>query len=387
MDVVFLFMSQSSAQKGSTPDDWEPTEPCAPYYHNDFEHEGYFKLMGDLLTHGVIQKLSIFYESNKGPGLANWVDHPRAHCAVIPEIRFAEKYIQDDTIIFVRGGFKHWHDFLIKYKGRNWLMLYAANTGRQKWHFWDVVLDDITMISRMDEQSRVCLPFIKPIDDAFFTPTVDEAKYDVMLGSSHIHDKKGQWRSVKVLQAYKDKYLKMPTAVLPGAPRRGFRTTAMFDTIASNNELRENIYIPGHVKRQQLKKLYNQSRIALFLGQHGQNDRGPLECLASGTPIILGSPEYHTNWIRKLPSVFPLTDLEHHRSTAAILSFLNGVDKRANKTQTSIGFRELLGYQKSYSWMRELFSFMYAYEPNTKSKRCLTKMFKEMTDEAIGGNL
>lgn len=344
MNVVFLFMAQGNAVPGSTPDDWEPREPCHPMYHEDFAHEGYFKLMGDLLRNGVIPELQIFYESNHGPGLAKWVDHPKAHCAVIPEIRFAEPYIREDTVVFVRGGFKHWHDWLMKYKSKNWLMLYAANTGRGRWNWWDIILDDLGMTCNKDRFGRLYLPFIKPIDDEFFCPTVDDYRWDIMMGSSHIHDKKGQWRVLEVMKAYEKRYNKRPNAVLPGAPRRGLKTNELLQSIHSKEW---DIPMPGHVSRAELKLIYNQSRIALFLGSHGQNDRGPLEALACGTPVMIGSPGYHTSWIRKLPSVFTLAKLENHKTTAAILGFLNGIDQRANKVQTALDFRMKLGYKRA----------------------------------------
>ena len=373
MDVVFLFMSQSSAVAGSTPDNWEPKEPCADFYHEDFQHEGYFKLMGDLLDRGVIDKLSVFYESNRGPGLAEWIDHPNAFCAVIPEIRFAEPYIKEGTVVFVRGGFKHWHDWLMKYKNKNWLILYAANTGRGKWNWWDIILDDIGMLTYLDKYGRLYLPFIKPIDDRFFCPTPDNAEWDIMMGSSHIHDKKGQWRVLKVLEAYERRYQKRPTAILPGAPRRGEKTIQMLNTISKD---RWDIPMPGHVSREELKLLYNRSRIALFLGAHGQNDRGPLEALACGTPVIIGSPEYHTLWLKRLPGVFALANKDKYDTLACILSFLNSQDYRANKSRTSLSFRNLLGYDRCYEWMREIFSFCSAYDPDERSKKDLRNIFR-----------
>lgn len=373
MRVVFLFMSLSSAIPGSTPDDWKPTYPCHDRYHTDFEHEGYFKLFGDMVKRGLIKDLHVFYESNKGPGYAKWIDHPHAKCAVIPEIRFAEKYIQEDTIIFVRGGFKHWHDWLLKYKGKNWLVLYAANTGRGRWPWWDIVLDDIGMNLCVDKAERLLMPFIKPIDDTFFTPTQDNAVYDIMMGSSHIHDKKGQWRVFEVLKEYELLYGKRPNAILPGAPRRGVYTRPMIDSILSKEW---DIPMPGHVSRTELKGIYNKSRIAMFLGAHGQNDRGPLEALACGTPVMLGSPKYHSCALRKMPGVLCLDKIHQYKTIAKILSFLDSRDKQSNKTLVALEFRRRLGYQNCLDRMMYMFVFIYGTAPSIENKKALCECFR-----------
>lgn len=380
MRVVFLFMAQGNATPGTST--WKPDHPCDEKYHRDFAHEGYFKLMGDLLEKGVINELCIFYESNRGHGVAKWVDHPNAFCAVVPEIRFVEKYLTEDCVIFVRGGFKHWHDWLLKRKYKNWLMLYSANTGRQRWNWWDIILDDMTMRSRLDGHDRLWIPFIKPIDDDFFTPlgfTPENTppQIDIMMGASHVHDKKGQWRVLKVLQAYEKKYGRRPTAVLPGAPRRGVMTNWLLEEIQNS----WNIPMVGHLNRSSLRILYNSCRIALFLGAHGQNDRGPLEALSCGTPVMLGSPSYHSSELRRIPSVFTLNDVNNFKSTAQILSFLDQKDTGSNKTFTALEFRKKLGYKKSFSWMSYLFSFLEIQRTPTKiAKEALLNTFKELKE-------
>jgi hypothetical protein len=39
--------------------------------------------------------------------------------------------------------------------------------------------------------------------------------------------------------------------------------------------------------------LYNKSKLFVYLGGGGQNDRGPLEALRTGTPIIVCNPARH----------------------------------------------------------------------------------------------
>lgn len=373
MKAVFLFMAQGNAPTGSTPDNWQPTQPCADYYHTSFAHEGYFKLVQHLLVQGVLNELYVFYESNRAPGLANWVDHPRAHCAVIPEIRFAEKYIDDDTVLFVRGGFKHWLDWLMQYKGRNWIILYAANTGRQRWPNWDIVLDDIDMQCALDQYNRLRIPFVKPIDDTFYCPTPDKAKYDIMIGASHVHDKKGQWRVLEIIKEYQKIYNRRVRAVLPGAPRRGVRTLKMLHQLPQYD-----IDVVGHVDKNRLKQLYNQSRIAMFMGAHGQNDRGPLEALACGTPIMLGSPDYHSIALRRLKGVFCVNHVEHYQTIARVLAFLDSKDQNANKTQVAMQFRKKLGFDVSMEQMSYVFGFIRDVPPDRRNKEALRDCFRRV---------
>jgi hypothetical protein len=55
---------------------------------------------------------------------------------------------------------------------------------------------------------------------------------------------------------------------------------------------------PGMVPRETYSDILNQSKLAVFLGRGGQNDRGPLEALSCGTQLLLGGCEnkHRTTW-------------------------------------------------------------------------------------------
>ena len=372
MDVVFLFMSQSSASPGEIPDDWTAKNPCASQY-NHHNSEGYFKQLGELKKQGAIKDLKVFYESNKGPGYANWIKD--VDCQVIPEIRLVDKYIKKDTIIFVRGGFKHWHDWLLKYKGQNWLMLYAANTGRQRWEWWDVVLNDLKIVNYVDKTERYWHHFIKPIDEDTFYPDYKAPPfYDLCIGASHIHDRKGQWRTVKVLEEYYKLYGTKLNCIMPGSFRRSAKTLEMIKYLEKQNH---KIYLPGMLLRNDLRTVFNTTKYFIHLGAHGQNDRGPLEALACGTPVILGSPEYHAELMYNDNSItFIPKDINDFKGVAKYLHCLLKNWKPEFRKEVYTKYESKLGFTESCNRMQALLSLMYiSKKPTLEAKMKIKKAF------------
>jgi hypothetical protein len=373
MKVVFLFMSQSSAGYGMTPDNWwPPKHKCHDTYMDNFYREGYFILLEKLVDRGVITDLKIFFESNIGHGIASWVNHPNAKCYVVPEYKFADLEIDEDTIIWVRGGFKHWAEWLKSYKGRNWLLLYAANTGRQRWPWWDVILDDISMENKVDALGRYSFPFIKPIDTDFYSPYSCDVNIDVCIGASHIHDRKGQWRGVKVIEEYYKKYGTWLVSVMPGSPRRSLNTTNMFKDIEKKGII---ILRPGHVHKKELKSIFNRSEVFIHLGAHGQNDRGPLEAAACGCNIILGSPQYHSKLLVDNSTV--VEDIDDYEGIADLLhSMLN--NKQIDKFKRAECFNQYHQIDISVDRMQKLFIFLDKNNPKKTSTHDIAAAMEEI---------
>lgn len=374
--LLFLFMSQGAASPGATKRVY-PTERCGVKYMDAFAGEGYFKMLDTLLKNQVIDDLKIFYESNVQPGIASWVKGPSTYCEVIPEIRFVEEYIEEDTIIFVRGGFKHWHDLLLKYKGKNWLLLYAANTGREKWAWWDIVFDDILCRNEIDRHGRYWFPFIKPINEEMFFPEPEDAssrrfngiyKYDFCIGASHVHDRKGQWRVVDGIIEYNKVYGGL-FAVMPGAPRRGLKTIRMI-----NEKLKRAKYVDmrGHVHRTELRKIFNDSKYFLHFGAHGQNDRGPLEALACGTPSVIASPKYHAPFLSQAGC-----DIDNPVSVAEYLHNLVRLWDPEMKVLSYKFYKEECGFNEVIiPRMALLFDMLHALQPGTlRSKHIIKNSF------------
>lgn len=284
MKAIFLFMSNKYATEYN--DDWK-TQTAGDLY-SDEAKECYFYMLEKLVEQKVITDLTVFYESGFQPGKADFVKGAKNW--VIPNIECMTEFIDDDTILFIRGGFKHWHDYLKSYKGKNWLMLYAANTGRQKWPWWDIVLDDLNMSNTIDALGRYQFPFVKPVNEEIFKMKLNKrVSFDVCIGASHIHDKKGQWYSVQILESFHKQFGYYPTMVMPGAMRHSTYTNQMLE-----KQIMQEIIMPGMLQRDALAELFNDCRVFLGMGGGGQNDRGILEAYACGLPVIYSAKQRHT---------------------------------------------------------------------------------------------
>jgi hypothetical protein len=292
MRVVFLYTNQGSGDVA-----WNPKAVSQNHFvgEHGLETEGYFHMLLRLKELKVIDDLIIFIESARYPGhkIISGVK-----CYVVPLIKYVEDFLQKDDVIFVRGGFRGWYDpFLLSMKKqKRWLILYAANTGRQRWPIWDVVLTDLNTTYTLDKRARFWYLFQKPINPKIFYKMNIERDIDVCIGASKIHDKKAQWRVIDALIEHKRKCKKTLKCIMPGALRyRGKETP---DIVPKIHRYGLNVEQPGFVTRYELNKVYNRSKLFVYLGNSGENDRGPLEAASVGCPILLGGTTRHAPFLR-----------------------------------------------------------------------------------------
>lgn len=288
MRVVFFFMTEGGADAKNIPS-WNPrAEGHSKYLENGgLVSEGLYWMLKKMKKEGIIQDLLLVIESSRNTG--SFVLQGNQGY-VVPHISCIDPFLKKDDVLFVRGGFRGWHDWLKSKKGKHWLLLYAANTGRERWPWWDVVLDDIRPEARKDEAGRIWWPFNKPINGDFFFLIPDaKPSFDVCIGASYIHDKKGQWRAIRAINEYQKIYGRAPKCIMPGAVRSSTETVKALQ-IARRLGIKE----PGMVPRSDLNMILNTSKIFIHLGTSGQNDRGPLEALKCGCQLIIGSPKYHS---------------------------------------------------------------------------------------------
>ena len=372
--LVFLFMSRSSAYPGSTKR-VIPNWNCEKYYIDNFRDECYFKMLEELLRQNVFDELKIFYESNLGAGLAQWISdsklQDRIYGEVIPEIRFVKDYIDDNSVIFVRGGFKHWHDLLFSYKNKNWLMIYAANTGRDKWTWWDIVLNDCGNRNfYIDRHERFYFKFTKPTNEERFYFKNIKPIYDICIGASHIHDRKGQYLVVRAIEELNKQNFKV-NAVLPGSPRGGNFTIQMMRKL----DKIDNISYAGYLNKGALCQLFNESKLFVHMGNHGQNDRSIFEALACGTPIIYKSLQHHDSELNKYFFRFEfendVSKLAYEIKSQLLLWNQNQKINTLEKYQQHFGFNKVV-----IPKMKKLIEFMFENRPNMEAKRQLTNLFK-----------
>jgi len=364
--VVYFYTSHGSAQAGSTPDDWKLPASCGKQYSST-HGDGTFKLLEELHNKGIISDLRVFFESNRAPGKADWI--PGVYCSVIPELRFAKPFIHSDTIIFARGGFKGWHDLLVSYKEKNWLMLYAANTGRERWPWWDVILEDRKRLNVIDRNERYWNFYIKPTNEEIFYPEKREIKYDFCIGASHVHDKKGQWRTIEALIEYKRLYGKCPRCIMPGAPRKGTKSNLIANNIKRHGL---DVEVAGEVTKQDLCRIFNESRFFIHLGTHGQNDRGPIEAMACGTPLNIGSPAYHSPVINEL--AFIPNDINNFKEVAIELNRLLRHYEKV-KDYPYHYYQQEHSFARAYGRMEALLKTMGQYSPGMEGKQKLKEIF------------
>jgi len=256
--------------------------------------DGTFIMLSEMKRTGVVDDVKVFYESNRGSGFADWGRGIIGH--VCPQIKWVYQFIKPDTVLYIRGGFRGWHGLLTEHKNKNWLMCYNANTGREKWTFWDIILWDLQKRNDLDRHGRMWYYYKKPIDESVFFCIDQPRWYNVCIGASHIHDKKGQWRAIDALIKYQEKYGRRLTAILPGYGKRGRMTSQIEDKIHKH---KLSVTVTGMLSREDLNRtVFNRSNLGLFLGTHGQGDRGPIEAMATGMPLLIGSKRYHS------PSVY-----------------------------------------------------------------------------------
>ena len=289
MRLVFLFMSYGPASEGSNVG-YDPTIKSGNRFvlKGGLPTEGYFYMLKRMLKETIIDDLIIFIESNRDPGMAE-IDGIKVY--VVPEIKYVEDYLKPDDVIFARGGFRTWHNFLVRMQVKgHWLLLYAANTGRARWKFWDIVFDDLCKGHWTDIRKRFFYQFKKPIDPDLFYMQNRKRDFDICIGASHIHDKKSQWKAIDAIIEYQKAYGPIK-CIMPGAIKRGVHTNHILPKIKEHGL---NVALPGMVSRAEVCNYMNRSKVFIYLGNSGQNDRGPLEALSCGCPVILGGTSRHS---------------------------------------------------------------------------------------------
>lgn len=263
---------------------------------NQFHTEGQFNLFDNLIKHNVVNECSIVIESGIDSGYKQLC--PGIDCYVVPRLNDILPYINDDDILFMRGGWKSWIPVIEKFvaEERN-LLFYGANTGRGRWPYWNIVADDLHDYCYSGRNDRLYWYYRKPMnqDIFYYDPSVKQ-KYDLMIGASHITDKKGQWRAVEMLVNLKTTYGFNPKSVLPGALRRGTHTNELVANIKKYNL---NVELVSMLPREQLADLMRSTRVFFHAGAGGQNDRGPLEAMACGMYVGVHSPKYHAPAVYK----------------------------------------------------------------------------------------
>lgn len=287
--LVYVFVSDGAANgPGIVP--FDKVTETQNIYATEFQNEGFFSLWKNLAGSGNVSQISVVIESTRAPGYIKFNDN--FDCYVVPHIDDFEPYRTENDIYFIRGGFRSWFPFLTKLQQQNrWIFFYQAATNRGNWPFWDMVFNDVMPHqTHIDRWGRLQYFFSKPTNQDVFKAELTNIVFDVCIGASHIHDKKSQWKTVKAAIAYKDIYKENLKCVLPGRSTKGVFTNEIGNDIKKHSL---DVYMPGMVPRKELNGIYNRCKVFSHLGGAGQNDRGVLEALSCGLPLILCYRKFH----------------------------------------------------------------------------------------------
>lgn len=304
MRLVYFYTSNGCLDPGSNAS-WNPQEMTRNFYAGQqITTEGFYYLFRKLIECGILDEVLIVIDSMRSPGMIS--HHPGIKIRVVPHIDYITPYLRDDDVFYVRGGFKPWYEFLTKQRAAGrWMMFYRAATNRGNWPFWDVILEDLSIAMTVDGQGRITYPIVKPTNPEIFYTIQNEhyRPYDLCIGASHIHDKKGQWRTINALVSYQKIYGENLHCIMPGSIHHSVNTNKIPEIITENNL---DITMPGMIDRRDMRAIYSSAKLYTHLATAGQNDRGVLESLCCGTPAMIGFPAYHPVQF-KLPAVRTVT--------------------------------------------------------------------------------
>ena len=264
---------------------WDSDKVATNGLVSSFPEQGYFYMFKRLVEKKVLAETLIIVKENRGTGSIEYC--PGVTGYAVPNFLALDEVLKDGDILLIRDGFK-WLDDLKKLKYRGYpLLFYAAASARKKWDIWDIILEDcddkILEGSWTDKHGRLHMPFYKPVNPEVFYPQNEILQYAICIGASHIHDRKGQWRVIDALVEYKRKWGVNLTAILPGRFYSKEKTNQIRDKI---NEHQLNVVLPGMVSKEEMRRIYNSSRLFVSPGTSGQNDRSILEAMRCGCPIL-----------------------------------------------------------------------------------------------------
>lgn len=340
--LVYLYVSNGAADPDNIPR-WGERATTADPFAFHFENEGFCYLFEMSLYRKVFDEILVVIESNRSPGhriLPNGIK-----ILVVPHINELKPFLHDDDIMWARGGWRSWFSFLQEWHDQDrWLLFYRAASNRGAWTFWDIVLDDLIEEFSQDEHGRFYYPINKPINPELFYLTNEPRHYDIMIGASHIHDKKGQYRILPILIEYEKRYGVKLRCVMPGGMKHGVGTSAIPEMIVKHNL---DVETPGMVSRQELHKMYCQSSLFVHCGGAGQNDRGPLEAMSCGTPVMLANEQYHAPFMRVGsfhidPANIPLAVKQLNHALTMIYKDDKFYEKTYKYYQTNNGIEEVI---------------------------------------------
>lgn len=305
MKLIYMFTSDGCASPEAVVK-WDRNAQAENHFLNQLaESEGFFYMIQRMIEEKTIEACDIYVDTMRGHH--GWLQMGAGiRGFAIPHVMDIQ--YEPEDVFLVRGGFKPWYPFLTELfkKRENWILFYRANTDRGRWPFWDVTLDDLSARAYVAGDS-LRIAFKKPTSPLVFSyKNTNSRKFDVCVGASHIHDRKGQWRVVKAASLLRSKKIELKL-IMPGRSIGGFQTLEMFRQIERE---KLDIVMPGMVPRFEVANILNKTKLFVNMGS-GQNDRGVLEAMCCGAPVMVAQPRYFSSFVQQCPTTSVCRDSDN----------------------------------------------------------------------------
>ncbi len=332
--LVYCYVSNGSCPESEIRDlKWSPDAETREHFAGpQLLTEGFYFLFQQFIHCGFFDEILFVIESSKSPGHRRY--HKGIEILVVPNLSCLHKFTRPDDIMWFRGGWRSWFPVIERYcDADHWILFYRANTNRGAWPFWDVVLDDLIEKPTVDQIGRFYYPIGKPTNTGMFYPAKVARKYDLCIGASHVHDKKGQWRVVDALVEYRKLFGHNLKCILPGSFHNGIGTNQIG---AAKEENKLDIEFPGMLSRNDMVTAYNMSKLLVHSGVSGQGDRGPLEAMSCGCPVAIFKPEIHAPFVRSCPYNFTIDFSDSIEAAKSIHAALRTINRHGEKWRAEV---------------------------------------------------
>ena len=356
MRLLFYY---SSISNGSAPTGtcWEKSEACSQHpLMVNFHTEGLAWMLEKMAEEKIVDEYVVILESAKSPGKGKFKNGMPFY--TVPHIDDSLSLWREDDVVWARGGFRSWPPVLERAnREKKWLLFYRAATHRLKWVFWDVILDDLSDVHYQDAGGRFVYAFNKPVRPEYFKLNNRAVVcFDVILNASHIHDRKGQFKGIQAAIEYKKLFNQDLRVLLPGGFYHGENTNKIHGWISRERLIVE---LPGMVPRPQLAELMNQCKLYVHLGGGGQNDRGALEAMRCGLPVMVARKEFFPSFVTSHPQFSTVLDChENPIEVAKAIHQKLSEYQPSWKPQVSAYYEQCNGDEVVLENMRQLFSFI-----------------------------